>query len=873
MPALASSHRTYVWHLLVALVLAVALISVVHPSARAAAAVDPCGPEGNKITCENSKPGTPLGEWNIGGMGSEAIQGFSTEISVNVGQRVYFKIDTQAADYDVTIYRTGYYGGDGARKIADVTPSASLPQNQPNCLQDVATYLLDCGNWGVSASWQVPTTAVSGVYLARLSVPSMNAESDIVFVVRDDTSHSDAVFQTSDSTWVAYNKYGGSNFYEGGAIGRALKLSYNRPMNTRAGHGGQDFYFANEYPMVRFMEKNGYDVSYIASPDTDRRGSLLLNHKVFLSVGHDEYWSGPQRANVEAARDAGVNLMFLSGNEVYWRTRWEASTDTSKASYRTLVCYKETWGYGKIDPSTEWTGTFRDPRFAPASAGANSPENELTGTAYVTQKTDLPLTVTQAEGRNRLWRNTTLASMSAAQTALAPHTVGFESDEDLDNGHRPDGLIRLSTTVGNVPEKLQDWGNIVLPGTTEHHMTLYRAPSGALVFGAGTVQWTWGLDEVHDSPFAPEPADRRIQQAQVNLFADMGVQPRSLDAALTRATQSTDATGPTTTITTPAAGVTKPNGTQVTVTGTAADSGGGRVAGVEYSVDGGSTWSIASGRESWSFSYFQRGSGATDFRVRAMDDSANIGPVATRSVTSTCPCSVFGDEVPANPASTDTSAVELGMRFRPQGDGYVSGVRFYKGSGNTGTHVGSLWSTTGELLARATFSSETATGWQSVQFGTAVPVTGGQTYVVSYTAPNGHYAYQSAAFQDRALDRPPLQVAGGFGAASAGVYASPGQFPGPASRARTTSPTSCSPRSTPPPWWRARTCRCPDPPASASTPRSRLSSPSPSWPAAHPSRWSTRRVRRSRGRVSTTPAPARSASSRPPRCAVRRRTP
>ena len=71
---------------------------------------------------------------------------------------------------------------------------------------------------------------------------------------------------------------------------------------------------------------------------------------MFLSVGHDEYWSGEQRANVEAARDAGVNLAFFSGNEVFWKTRWENSIDGSEHAYRTLVSYKETHANAKIDP-------------------------------------------------------------------------------------------------------------------------------------------------------------------------------------------------------------------------------------------------------------------------------------------------------------------------------------------------------------------------------------------------------------------------------------------------------------------------------------------------------------------------------------------
>ena len=123
--------------------------------------------------------------------------------------------------------------------------------------------------------------------------------------------------------------------------------------------------------MIRWLEANGYDVSYTTDVDTDRRGAELLEHQVFLSVGHDEYWSGAQRANVEAARDAGVHLAFFSGNEVFWKTRWENSIDGSGTPYRTLVCYKETKANAKIDPLPDvWTGTWRDPRFSPPPTAA-----------------------------------------------------------------------------------------------------------------------------------------------------------------------------------------------------------------------------------------------------------------------------------------------------------------------------------------------------------------------------------------------------------------------------------------------------------------------------------------------------------------------
>ncbi len=740
-----------------------------------ASASDPCGPGSNPIVCENSKPGSPPSEWDIQGAGSSELQGFATDISVNAGNPINFKIDTTSSKYTIDIYRTGWYQGLGARHIASISPSVPLPQTQPQCLWDVTTELTDCGNWAVSATWNVPSDAVSGVYIALLSDDAHQWWSQITFVVRNDASHSALVFQTSDTTWQAYNTYGGSDFYQGAANGRAYMISYNRPVTTRGQNSGRDFYFANEYPMVRFLERNGYDVTYLSGVDSDRYGSLLLNHKVFLSVGHDEYWSGGQRANVTAARDAGVNLAFFSGNEVYWHTRWEPSVAGTPTDYRTLVSYKETWANAKIDPSPVWTGTWRDPRFASTAQGAGLPENGLSGTLYMSNFTDLPVTVSAAEGQLRLWRNTSLASLPAGTSqALAAHTIGYESDEDLDNGSRPAGLVDLSTTTGATPQYLQDFGNVVLPGTTTHHVTEYRAPSGALVFSAGSIQWSWGLDQTHDGNGAP--ADPRMQQATINLFADMGAQPATLMAGLVAASPSTDTTGPTVSIVSPTAGASIANGSQVTLTGTATDVGG-HVAGVEVSTDGGSTWHPASGTASWSYSYVQPGSGSVPVEVRATDDSANIGAVATRTFSVACPCSLYGATVPAVPAANDSSAVELGLRFTPSQDGYISAIRFYKGTGNTGPHVGSLWTASGQALAHVTFTNETDTGWQTAALSTSVPVTAGTTYVVSYTAPAGHYAAQSGAFWYAGRSQPPLSVAGGFGSVYGGVFGTPGAFP------------------------------------------------------------------------------------------------
>ena len=287
-----------------------------------------CSAPGNAIEAENCLPGNSSDEWDIIHAGDPSIQGFATDISYNVGSTVNFKIKTDASAYNLDIYRMGYYSGMGARKIATIQPSAQLPQSQPPCVTDTTvglggSGLADCGNWAASASWQIPTTAVSGIYFALLTRPDTGGQSHIVFIVRNDAGHSNILFQTSDTTWQAYNYYGlgsvyGSNSGVADLNHRAFKVSYNRPFLNRDGVA-YNWVFDAEYPMVRWLEANGYDVSYFSGVDSDRFGSLITQHKIFLSVGHDEYWGGNQRTKVEAALAAGVNLAFSAGTKCFGR--------------------------------------------------------------------------------------------------------------------------------------------------------------------------------------------------------------------------------------------------------------------------------------------------------------------------------------------------------------------------------------------------------------------------------------------------------------------------------------------------------------------------------------------------------------------------
>ncbi len=643
--------------------------------------VDPCATGGNPIVCENARLGNPASEWDVSGAGDSSIQGFATDISVNRGETVRFKIITPSTDYRLDIYRMGYYAGNGARKVATMQPSASLPQNQPSCLNDAATGLIDCGNWAESASWAVPADATSGIYFVKaVREDGANAgrASHIVFIVRDDASTSDILFQTADTTWQAYNTYGGNSLYVGSPAGRAYKVSYNRPFNTRSVDNGQDWLFNAEYPMVRWLEANGYHVSYFTGVDSDRRGNLIANHKVFLSVGHDEYWSDAQRANVELARNASRHLAFFSGNEVFWKTRWENSIDASGTPYRTLVCYKETHASAKIDPLPNvWTGTWRDPRFSPPADGGR-PENALTGTLFtVNAGATTSIEVPAEDGKMRFWRNTSIANLAAGTKATLPFgTLGYEWDEDIDNGFRPAGLIRLSTTTVPDAPVLTDYGSNFGSGTATHSLTLYRHGSGALVFGAGTVQWSWGLDSNHDRTVTP--TDSSMQQATVNLFADMSVQPATLQPGLVAAMASTDSAAPTSTITAPIANSTVQPGSSVTISGTASDTGGGFVGGVEVSVDGGVSWRRAGGRANWTYTWTAPGTaGSVTIRSRAADDSGNLETPGTGiAITVGSGSDITPPTAPGGLSATPTSATQISLTWTASTDNVaVTGYR------------------------------------------------------------------------------------------------------------------------------------------------------------------------------------------------------
>jgi len=673
----------------------------------------------------------------------------------------------------------------------------------------------------VTDGWNVPADAVSGVYLARLQRldsngnPIEDAVNQIPFVVRNDGESHDIVLQTSDTTWQAYNAWGGNNGVVGanlygdanGSINwdpipgagslqqdRAYAVSYNRPFITDDGtgtaSGSQDYLFGADYSAIYWLEKQGYDVSYISGVDTDRLGAdYLKNYKSFISVGHDEYWSGDQRANVEEARDSGVNLLFWSGNECYWKTRWDTAYSADGTPYRTLVCYKETLAvadpgagpndYYNLDPSDIWTGTWMDTRFLgnPAAGGGSLQDidpitglnpachcgqNQLTGQLFGPDGTGQfgALDVPSNYASLRVWRDTTIAN--GGQLDIAPGILGYEWDTSPNNILRPAGLIKLSETTLPWDAILTDNGNHIAPGIATHNLSLYRTASGSLVFGAGTVFWTWGLSDKHDSsPYGADIENLDIQQFTINMFADMGIQPGVADAfliseGLKRASASTDITPAVASIndlpdTVEALEV-------VTVSGTATDNDGnplttdGQVAAVEVSVDGGATWKVANstdGWATWSYSWYPTKEGAYTIEARAIDDSLNVYNITPASqaitVTPSTTFSAFNGATPGSPGlNNDGTTIELGMRFAVDRSGSVTELKYWRGSGDandTDVREGHLWRADGTLLATVTFTSELGqAGWQVANLSSPVTLTAGVQYIASYRTDNNYVA-------------------------------------------------------------------------------------------------------------------------------------
>ena len=435
----------------------------------------------NAIQVENANPGTPGWDDFASVAQQDAISGFGSKISVDHGESLDLFVTTTAPSFTIEIFRTGWYQGIGARRVASLGsfPGVQRPIPAPNPV----TGMVAATSWPKTTTITIPSTWVTGVYLAKLNA-SNGRKSFIFFVVRNDGGREPVVFQTSVTTYQAYNAWGGVSLYTNTtnhsvySPAAATKVSFDRPFDPLDGNGA-GHYFLFEYPFVRWAEANGYDLTYTTDIDTHTNVNPLTNHRAFLSVGHDEYWTREMRNNVTGAIAQGVNAAFFSANTAYWQIRLEPNA--AGVANRVEVGYK--------DSATVGTAPGPDPQYGVNNAivttrwrdaPVNLPENSFMGVMYEDQVNQSHAYVVQNAGH---W---IYAGTGFTNGSSVPGIVGYEYDKVWNNGFTPPGTTILSSSpvVGCCEGS----------GSSRSNSVMYSAPSGAQVFSSGTIQWSWGLD-------------------------------------------------------------------------------------------------------------------------------------------------------------------------------------------------------------------------------------------------------------------------------------------------------------------------------------------------------------------------------------------
>jgi hypothetical protein len=426
------------------------------------------------------------------------IEGYASAASVNRGEDIRLFVNTSEPAYTIEVLRLGWYNGQGSRSMMQPVVRRGEKQEEPVIQPSLS--LVEC-DWKNPYVLSIPNTAdpkdwPSGIYVAKLTASESGKQSYIPFVVRDDSRASDLLFQSSVNTYQAYNDWGGRSLY---TDPRAYAVSFNRPYAGGYGTGNLLYW---EYHMVRFLESQGYDVTYTTDVDTHARGELLTLHKAFLSVGHDEYWTWEMRDRVEMARNRGVHLGFFGSNVSYWQIRYEPSPLT-KEPHRTIVCFKQEGPDPASHASSSLTRRLTTVKFRSHIVGR--PEDILVGQMWETWPVQGDMVVSNAGH----W---IFDGAGVKNGDHLPGLLGYEVDRIWT--HSSGGTEHIAQS----PYKHY--------GEMRHsHMTHYKARSGARVIAAGTMQWNWGLSNIQVGGMSYECDPAKV--ATHNILHKFGALPNS----------------------------------------------------------------------------------------------------------------------------------------------------------------------------------------------------------------------------------------------------------------------------------------------------------------------------------------------------------
>jgi hypothetical protein len=436
---------------------------------------------------ENKLPGTSA--WRITSQGpADAINGYASAQSVLPGQDFTLYVSTTAKSYRVDAFRFGWYQGHEARLVWQSRPARG--QLQTAVRTTAGTHM-------VTAPWQ-PSMTISttgwpeGSYLLRLDASS-GAQRYVPITVRSATTEGKVVILDDNTTWQAYNTWGGYSLYQGpDGLGsdRGYQVSFNRPYD---GDGAVRF-LAFDQAATAVAEHTGVPLAYETDVDIDANPGILNGARAVITLGHDEYYSLAMRNALINARNAGTNLAFLGANAIYRHIRF-ADGD------RVIICYKEAaidplFGTNDADTTQQWRQA-PDPR----------PESVITGVFYECNPVSAPYVVYDPAS----W---IFAGTGAYKGESFPGMVGPEYDRLNPRAPFPrpmQVLAHSSLTCDGI--------------STYSDSVYYTVASGAGVFASGTMRWVCAMRGPHCGHGLTWAAERFVNRATENLLRAFAAGP------------------------------------------------------------------------------------------------------------------------------------------------------------------------------------------------------------------------------------------------------------------------------------------------------------------------------------------------------------
>jgi hypothetical protein len=446
-----------------------------------------------RTVSENSLPGDR--HWNLRHPGRpDAIMGYTGQASVLPGEEITLFVSTLTRSFKVKAFRMGWYGGDEARLVWQSGTVRGRRQRKATRTGGTNTVQT---NWGPSLT--VPTHDwPEGSYLLRLDSEA-GPQRFVPVTVRSAATKGKTVIKNSTATWQAYNLWGGYNLYNGpgGAAdynNRALAVSLDRPY----GLNGASAFLVHERNVIQLAERLGMPLAYASSMDIATDPHLLDGASALFSLGHDEYWSPPERANVTAARNAGTNLAFLGANCCFRRTRLAGS---GLGANRLIICYKTSYTqdpeYGKDNKLV--TSDWREPPYP-------DPESSLIGTLYESYPVDAAYVVAAPDA----WM---FAGTGVHKGTHFPGLVGIEYDR-----------VNPGAPVER-PIEVLSHSPVTCRGVNSYSDSAYYThASGAGVFNTGTMRWVGVFDPAQYRSFGVDNRAgafvRRVTANVLKAFAE-----------------------------------------------------------------------------------------------------------------------------------------------------------------------------------------------------------------------------------------------------------------------------------------------------------------------------------------------------------------